>query len=262
VEAFVFGSPLPQHNVTNDQFKSVAASVLGEMNKRLQAEGVQGVGADIISKLQPGAHDDVVESHVGRKVNFKSKGSGMTEKFEKMHEEEFKKMEGIDGFFKRTKRGADELKKMAIAKTRKSSAVGHGAGRDRFGRRVGGQTPNRLSGRVISAGKKPRVLPGSFGDGDDDEDNDDDGHGEDVKMAKEVEVDPFQSSEANKEKEQDKAGKEQEEERKLIERQAIKRKLELNKARRKSSVGVAGARGRVSVGRGGVLSEFDSSDTL
>jgi hypothetical protein len=97
----VFGSPLPQHNVSNAQFKTAATSVLDETNKRLQAKGVQGVGMDIISKLQPGAHADGIEPSIGRVVKFVPKGNGMTKKFEKMHEQEFQKMEGIDGFSKR-----------------------------------------------------------------------------------------------------------------------------------------------------------------
>jgi hypothetical protein len=257
VDPFIFGSPLPQHNVSNDQFKTAASSVLDEMNKRLQEEGIQGVGMDLISKLQPGAHVNGIQPLVGRKVKLMPKNSGMTEKFEKMHEEEFKKMEGIDGFSKRRKmspkRSAEEMARIAIAKKRKS--VGHGAGRDRFGRRVGGETPGRLSGKVIAAGKKPRVLPGSFDDEDKNEDEND-GSGEDEKMEKKD--DPFASDEANKDKEQDDAEKVKEEEAKKKEREAIKRKLELNKARRKSSVGGAGARGRVSVGRGGVLRKFPS----
>jgi hypothetical protein len=92
-------------------------------------------------------------------------------------------------------------------------------------------------------------LPGSF------EEEDDGGeHGEDKKMEeRKVCVDPSDGGSNNpKEDEVEK----EEEERKRKEQQAIKRKLELNKAKRRSSVGVAGARGRVSVGKGGVLCEF------
>jgi hypothetical protein len=259
VEPFIFGSPLPQHNVSNAQFKTAAASVLDEMNKRLQAEGVQGVGMNLITKLQPGAHADGIEPLIGRAVKFVPKGNGMATKFEKLHEQEFQKMEGIDGFSKRRgispKRTMHEIKKLAMAKKRRSS-VGHGAGRDRFGRRVGGETPGRLSGKVITAGKKPRALPGSFDD-EEDEDEDEDGNGADEKMEEKTAcANPSASGEANKDKEQDEVEKEKEEERERKEREAIKRKLELNKARRKSSVGVGGARGRVSVGRGGVLRKF------
>jgi len=230
IEPFIFGSPLPQHNVSNAQFKSAATNVLEEMNKRLQVDGVQGVGMEIIGKLQPGAHADGVKPLVDREMKHMPKGSGMTEKFEKMHEEEFKKMEGIDGFSRR--RGISPKK-----------SGGNGAGRDRFGRRVGGAPAGRLSEKIIANGKKPRVLPGSFDNEDDDEDND---HG---KMEEKI----GGGHEANEDKEREDAEREKEEERKRKEREAIKRKLELNKARRKSSVGVAG---RVSVGRGGVLRKF------
>lgn len=263
IEPFIFGSPLPQHNVSNAQFKTAAASVLDEINKRLQADGVQGVGMDIIGKLQPGAHVDGVEPIANRKVKLMPKRDGMTEKFKSLHEEEFKKMEGIDGFSKRRgilpKKSAAEIKRIAVAKKRKS--MGHGAGRDRFGRRVGGETPVRLSERVIASEKKPRVLPGSF-DGNDDDNDDDDGDGENGKSGeKRVSVDASAGGETNKDKVED-VEKEKDDEGKRKEREAIKRKLELNKARRKSSVGVAGARGRVSVGRGGVLSEFDSFSVI
>jgi hypothetical protein len=256
VEPFIFGSPLPQHKVSNAQFKTAAASVLDEMNKRLQVDGVQGVPMDMIRKLQSGAHADGVKPLLDREVHLMPKASDMTKKFEKMHEEEFRKMEGIDGFSKRRgmlpKNSGDETKRLAIVAKRKSSVVGHGAGRDRFGRRIGGETPGRLTGRVVVPRKKSRVLPGSF------EDEDDGGeHGEDEKMEeRRVSVGPSDGGDKNLK--EDEAGKE-EEERKRKEQQAIKRKLELNKAKRRSSVGVAGARGRVSVGRGGVLCEFGFS---
>ena len=215
---------------------------------------------DLIQQCQPGAHADGVKPLIGREVKFVPKGNGMAKKFEKMHEQVFKKMEGIDGFSKRRgispKRSADEIKKLAIAKKRRSSLMGHGAGRDRFGRRIGGETPSRLSGRVVAAGKKPRMLPGSFDD-DDDNDDDDDENGEEKIEEKATGVDPSTSEEVNHDKAQEDDEKEKEEERERKERETIKRKLELNKARRKSSVGVAGARGRVSVGRGGVLREFE-----
>jgi hypothetical protein len=206
VEPFIFGLPLPQHNVSNAQFK---LPVFLTMSKRLQAEGVQGIGMDIISKLQPGAHADGIEPPIGRAKKFVPKVNGMTKKFEGMREQVPE--DGVDRWvFEEEgisrKRTMNEIKRIAIAKKRRSS-VGHGAGRDRFGRRVGGETPGRLSGKVIPAGKKPRALPGSF---DDDEDEDRDGADEKVEE-KTADVDSSASGEANKDKEQDEVEKEKEE---------------------------------------------------
>lgn len=125
----------------------------------------------------------------------------------------------------------------------------HGV-RDSYGRRIGGD-----SGRIsISNGRRPRVIPEGF----DDEDSDDD-NGEE-KDSQRVQAESIAMTEARVE---DRAGAKQEEdkskaeeERKQREREAVKRKLRLNRARRRSSVGVAGVRGRVSVGRGGVLRKF------
>ncbi|KAF8065280.1 hypothetical protein FPV67DRAFT_1388175, partial [Lyophyllum atratum] len=252
-EPFVFGSPLPQHNVSNAQFKSAAASVLEEMNKRLQGEGVAGVGMDLIGRLQLGAHTQGVGTLGPREAKGTPKeGSGHKEKFDEIHAEEFSKMEGIDALMKR--RG---MKDAGAGKKRKSSVLGHGAGRDRYGRRIGGDAASgRISAtRVISSGRRPRVLPGSFGD--DDSEDEEGGEAEDGKRAK---LDPSamvevakQEDAAKAQEEQEKAKAEEEEQRRK-EKEAIRRKLELNKARRRSSVGVAGgARGRVSIGRGGVL---------
>lgn len=264
-EPFIFGSPLPQHNVTNTQFKSAAASVLEEMNKRLREEGVEGVGMDLISKLQPGAHSNGVGMLTNRDPKPLLKTNGIKEKFEKMHEEEFKKMEGIDGLVKRrnmspqkdTGSGRESI--VALGKKRKSSVLGHGAGRDRYGRRVGGDAAaGRISAtRVISTGRRPRVLPGSFGDDDgEDSDNEEGDHFEELNEVKDkrARFEPPSVDESGKDKE---AEEKMEEERKQKEKEkeAIRRKLEMNKARRRSSVGVA-ARGRVSVGRGGMLRKF------
>src|SRR6202041_1818857 len=47
---FIFGSPLPQNNLSNPQFSNAASSVLGEMNRRLAEAGVDGVGMDILKR--------------------------------------------------------------------------------------------------------------------------------------------------------------------------------------------------------------------
>ncbi|KAG6909746.1 hypothetical protein DXG01_015734 [Tephrocybe rancida] len=252
-EPFVFGSPLPQHNVSNTQFKSAAASVLEEMNKRLQQDGVESVGMDLISKLQPGAHALGAGLLGPREAKEAPKVNVFKQKFDELHAEEFSKMEGIDSLVKR--RG---LKPKADAgpalKIRKSSVgVGHGVGRDRFGRRVAGEAGRLSAAHMVGDRRRSRVIPGSFDDEDSDveeepaEDSAQPG-GSSTKAENSKEDDAVKAREEEEEK-----AKVELEERKEKEKEAIKRKLEVNKARRRSSVGVAGARGRVSVGRGGVL---------
>ncbi|KNZ79113.1 hypothetical protein J132_01161 [Termitomyces sp. J132] len=175
---FIFGSPLPQHNVTNSQFKSAATSVLEEMNKRLKQDGIDGVGMDLITKLHPGAHAVGVGTLPPREKE-PPKTTIYKDKFDKLHEEEFSKMEGIDSLVRRRALLAPKECARPVVKSRSSA-----------------------------------------------------------------------SGAAGREEDEEKV-KAEEEERKQKEREAIKKKLEMNKARRKSSV--AGAKGRVSVGRGGVL---------
>ncbi|KAF5384087.1 hypothetical protein D9615_003209 [Tricholomella constricta] len=256
-DPFIFGSPLPQHNVSNAQFKSAAASVLEEMNKRLQNEGVDGVGMDLISRLQPGAHAQGMPALGTREAKEAPKTSGVKAKFNELHAEEFDKMEGIDSFVRR--RAAKDAGEAKVARDKRKSSVGHGVGRDRFGRRVGDGASGRISAtRVISSGRRPRVIPGSFDDEDSDvEDEETGGAGEGTSKRARVDstamVEDAKPEDGTKAKGKEEKAKVEEEERKQKEKEAIRRKLELNKARRRSSVGVAGARGRVSVGRGGVL---------
>ncbi|TFK31716.1 hypothetical protein BDQ12DRAFT_693663 [Crucibulum laeve] len=257
-EPFVFGSPLPQHNVSNDQFRSAAASVLEEMNKRLQDEGVEGVGMNLISTLQAGAHSQSDLAKLSRETKAlpDPQRGEIKEKFERVHEQEFKKMEGIDGFLKRRPAGKrEEEERVVVGKKRKSSVLGTGAGRDAHGRRIPGAAVGRISAtRVISNGRRARVIPGAFGDEDSDEEEEKDESEE--KRAK-MDEDEREETEAEKKKKEE----ELDAERLRIEkeREAIKRKLEISKARRRSSVAPGGLQGRksgrVSVGRGGVLAK-------
>ncbi|KAG6889586.1 hypothetical protein C0995_016394 [Termitomyces sp. Mi166 len=252
-DPFIFGSPLPQHNVSNSQFKSAAASVLEEMNQRLKQEGVDGVGMDLITKLQPGAHAAGVGVLGPRELKEVPKANIYKERFDKLHEEEFSKMEGIDSLVRR-RRGLLVPKERAgpgLVVKRKSSAsgaAGHGVGRDRFGRRIGGESGRLSAATMVNESRerrRSRVIPGAFGDDEDEQE------------AKAVEggAKPAESMKEEDKKTEDETeiGEDAkvEEEQKEKEREAIKRKLEMNKARRKSSV--ASAKGRVSVGRGGVL---------
>ncbi|KAG5643325.1 hypothetical protein DXG03_001175 [Asterophora parasitica] len=268
-EPFVFGSPLPQHNVSDAQFKSAAASVLEEMNKRLQNDGIAGVGMDLIGRLQPGAHADGVPVQNARKAKEMPKTAGVKEKFEEQHAEEFNKMEGIDSFVRRRAAAKDAGGVKPVAGTKRKSSVGHGVGRDRFGRRVGGDgAPGRISAtRVISGGRRARVIPGSF-DGEDSDVEDgeefggtDEGNGKRARVDSTAMVVDRKPEHVDKARANEEKAEAEEEERKQREKEAIRRKLELNKARRRSSVGVAGARGRVSVGRGGVLMKPQPAST-
>ncbi|KAG6830399.1 hypothetical protein H0H92_000895 [Tricholoma furcatifolium] len=242
-DPFVFGSPLPQHSVSNTQFKSAAASVLEEMNKRLAQDGVNGVGMDLISRLQPGARPQIPKPLETKDV---VKKGVFKEKFDEIHAQESTKMEGIDSFVKR--RGL--VPKPQDERAKRKSSVG--IGRDRFGRRVAGESGRLSAAHVVGERRRStRVIPGSFGD--DDEDGDD-GEG-DAKPAASTSVIAEDAKEEDSAKAMEARAKEEAEEevRKQKEKEAIKRMLEINKAKRRSSVGAAGAKGRVSVGRGGVL---------
>ncbi|KAG5637266.1 hypothetical protein H0H81_005199 [Sphagnurus paluster] len=248
-EPFVFGSPLPQHNVSNEQFKDAAASVLEEMNKRLKEEGVEGVGMDLIGRLKEGAPVPVLAPRVGKQP---SKGLKVKEKFDELHAEEFSKMEGIDAFVKRRGMAGAGRESTALAGQKRKSSVGHGAGRDRFGRRIG---CDAASGRISTTRvirRQSRVIPGSFDeDSDAEEERDDEVQVEGKRLR--VDSSAMVEDVNTKTAEEEEKVKAEEEERRQKEKEAIRRKLELNKARRKSSVGGAGARGRVSVGRGGAI---------
>lgn len=256
VEPFVFGSPLPQHNVSNTQFRSAAASVLEEMNKRLRDEGIEGVGMDLVMKLDPKGSKKTLEERPVKGLPGSKGDSGVKAKFERMHEQEFSKMESIAGLVKR--REGAVAAGSGLGKKRKSSALGRD-GRD--GKRrisvVGAE--RRISGtRVISNAR--RAVPGAFGVEDDaDEDSED----EDARGGKRVRVEDDEKEESEEVKAEGERAKEEEEQRKLKEREAIRRKLEMNKARRRSS---AAAGGRVSVGGRGRVSgagrEFPSALSL
>ncbi|KAF7762276.1 hypothetical protein Agabi119p4_8869 [Agaricus bisporus var. burnettii] len=98
-DPFIFGSPLPQHSISNTQFKTAATTVLEEMNQRLRSEGVEGVGMDIMDKLKQGAHTqaDLEREHKRpmQTVKEKRRKGEITKKFDEVHQAGFDKMEGI-----------------------------------------------------------------------------------------------------------------------------------------------------------------------
>ncbi|KAF8500245.1 hypothetical protein F5888DRAFT_1368497 [Russula emetica] len=112
-EPFLFGSPLPRHSVSNKAFDTAAASILEEMNKRLSAAGVQKVGVDVFGT--------VPVTTAAEKRDFGSlRASGTSDRFDKIHEEQFNKMDSIANHYA-AKRGVSGSKK------RKSDVLGHGS---------------------------------------------------------------------------------------------------------------------------------------
>ena len=258
-EPFIFGSPLPQHNVSNTQFRVAAATVLEEMNKRLREEGVDEIQTDIIAKLHPDAnirHDTVGDREI--KPIPGAKRGEIKEKFRKLHESEFEKMEGIDALVKRRaerspqKPIGEEKGNAVIGKKRKSSAIAK--------ENISGLEPSRPSAfagrasstRVISNGRRSKVvIPGAFGSEEEEEDEVE----EAARTEKRARMDPeVQSSLLGEEKQKKSEG----EIRLERENEAIRKKLEVNRARRRSSA-VHGARlqgrksGRISTGRPSLL---------
>ncbi|THV05704.1 hypothetical protein K435DRAFT_960971 [Dendrothele bispora CBS 962.96] len=239
-EPFVFGSPLPQHRVSNAAFRSAAADVLTEMNKRLGVEGVESVGTNILNDLVPGAHKAplTMSPKDGRPIKPLRK-SGVKDRFEKAHQEDFKNMEGIDGYLGRKGKmpmlPTDDNEPIRIGKKRKSSVLEE----EKKPRRPTAGPVGVQGTRVISNGRrKAAKIPGGFDD--DDEDEMDEVEERSGKKAR-VEVD---EEKRKKEEEEERAKQEKD----LKEREAIRRKLELQRARRRSSA----AAGRLSTGRGKV----------
>ncbi|KIK61345.1 hypothetical protein GYMLUDRAFT_260864 [Collybiopsis luxurians FD-317 M1] len=253
-EPFIFGSPLPQHRVSDAQFKSAAASVLEEMNRRLLADGVDTVGTTLISTLRPGAAADLSpntkKAYTDREIKPLRKNFGVKSKFERAHQDQFSGMESIAGYLDRKNKigpspsrkgpgaaglevddddGDDDNEPVQVGKKRKSNVLGEGRP---------GQA-KRPSTRVISNSR--RKIPGGFGDDDDDE-----GEEEDAPTGKKARVE-FSQTDATVVESKVKAKEEATAtERTEKEREAIRRKLEMNRARRRSSA----ANGRASMGRG------------
>ncbi|TFY69598.1 hypothetical protein EVG20_g3080 [Dentipellis fragilis] len=232
-QPFVFGSPLPENNVTNKAFGHAAASVLEEMNRRLSAVGGQKVGIDLLS-AQP------TPEASGNGSIFGSLGSRQTDRFEKAHEEHFNKMDSIANHYA-ARRGAP-----AQSKKRKSDMLGNGP--------TLGTKRTSAGTRVISTGVRKKMgIPGGFGE--EDESDSDDNMEEDRRMSKRIRVEegdggkdkgkrvslapsPRRGGEVS---EKDKKKKEKE-------REATRKMLEIKREKRRSSIrrvsGIAPAPGR------------------
>ncbi|KAF4603121.1 hypothetical protein EYR38_003526 [Pleurotus pulmonarius] len=238
---FIFGSPLPQHRISNAQFQDAAKSVLDEMNQRLAGEGVQSVSTDVLKQLDPSRRVNLSDAlntpsaDASPSKDREAERAAVREKFNRAHEDAFSKMAGIDepvGAGRKRKSNV-LLEKRESAGVRKRSSVGVAV-------RQGGIGVNRASGtRVISGGRKKaaRVIPGGFDESDSASEGEEDGEAEAEREGKRMKVQDDEI--ATQEAEAEAARKEKE-------REMIKRKLEKNKAARRSSMGVA----RQSMGHG------------
>ncbi|KAF8558644.1 hypothetical protein OG21DRAFT_1595258 [Imleria badia] len=220
-EPFVFGSPLPQHNMSNLQFRSAAQSVLDEMNKRLAEEGVEAVDTDVLNSRRTTTQESVEKQD--------SNGSlRVGDMFEKLHQKEFDKMDSITSHYA-AKRGAQStVTHPILSKKRKASLVvkerplGVPAARHR---------PN---GSRVASGASVKTLPGGFS-----EEGDEDDEVADRRLSKRPRVEreesdaPAQSDGTSIAPPPDP----EEEVQKQKEREAIRRRLEHNKAKRRSSMG-------------------------
>ncbi|KAJ7594267.1 hypothetical protein C8J56DRAFT_926329 [Mycena floridula] len=227
-DVFIFGSPNPKHRVSDIQFRSAATSVLEEMNKRLQSEGIEGIGSNIIDSLRT---NNTPASPTGRTIKPLPKtgrqGLGVKEKFERMHEEQFSKMESIvsrKGAGSASSKSQVMKEDIKIGMKRKSNVLGDTEGNPR--RPLGLGRPAAAETRVISNGRrKAAKIPGAFGDDDEEEEEEDDDEAQD-RAGKKPRVefkdaeDTGQTLDATQR-----------------EREAMRRKLEMNKARRRSSAG-------------------------
>ncbi|KAI0073621.1 hypothetical protein K474DRAFT_1774616 [Panus rudis PR-1116 ss-1] len=235
-EPFLFGSPLPQHRLSNNDFGKAADSVLAEMNKRLAEAGVAQVEKGVLEKKDKGdVFGDLKLTNHQRTTS--------TDRFANVHEKEFSKMDSIANHYA-ARRVQPQSKK------RKSEALGHGAGpAAKRKSSVAGHTGQR----VISNGvRKNMTIPGGFGgDEDDDEEEEVEAAGdrrsskrirvtgnEDITQGRRVSIAPPPQTEEERRKDEQKKDRE---------REVVKRKLE---ARRRSSRGRASLAGKAAPPKG------------
>ena len=212
-EPFLFGSPLPRHSVSNKAFDSAAASVLEEMNKRLSAAGKQPVGADVFGTVP-------VATAATNRDSGSLRAPGMVDRFDKLHEEQFNKMDSIANHYA-ARRGAPGSKK------RKSDVFGHGS--------VPARKRSSADTHVVGTASRKRMgIPGGF---DDEEEVEDDVQQEaDRRMSKRVRV---LEGDGGKDKGRrltiSPRKTEAEEKQTVRERAAMRKMLEVRKEKRRSS---------------------------
>ncbi|KAI0342468.1 hypothetical protein BDW22DRAFT_1357819 [Trametopsis cervina] len=160
-QPFLFGSPLPQPTFSTKQFNAAAASVLEEMNKRLQEAGVQKVEKTV---LDGGDKARVTEADNQRKDD----AAAAVDRFAKAHEKAFDKMDSIANHY--AARRPLPAPPGGIGKKRKSDAAGLGHGPAPNDKRKSSVAETR----VISNGVRKKMgIPGAFGEDDDDDDDGD-----------------------------------------------------------------------------------------
>ncbi|KAI0050344.1 hypothetical protein FA95DRAFT_1555856 [Auriscalpium vulgare] len=208
---FIFGSPLPQNNVSNKAFGNAASSVLEEMNRRLSAAGAQKVASDIFEHSGVPAPGSSGIASDGQET--------VQNRFARVHEEEFKKMDSIANHYA-ARRGANK---------RKSEVLGKGAAPSK--KRVSAET------RVISAGARKRMgVPGGFGDDDDDDDNEEETSTEENRrMSKRVRVSEIDGGVAEGRRISI-APTEKEKRQREKERDAVRKALDVKREKRRSSI--------------------------
>lgn len=258
-EPFIFGSPNPRHSTTKDDFTNAASNVLAEMNARLGLTGDKAVGINLLAgreKLPKLSEEELLNYQFGRNKGSydKARGDGQSasSRFDRAHEKEFSKMEGIDTHTARRAQSrlnlaemnekTESLAPLPVNRKRRSSVLESNEG-------IGIGRPSNLAAkkrrssatRVISAASRRKMgmgIPGAFGCSDDEEEEVEEERetkricvehtsGERVKR---VSIAPpaIKSDYNNADVDGEKQRKQNE---------AIKRKLEYQKARRRSSKG-------------------------
>lgn len=222
-EPFVFGSPLPQHKMSNLQFRTAAQSVLDEMNKRLAEEGVEVVDADVLNNPRTTTEESARKQESNGRPR-------VGDVFENIHRKEFDKMDSITSHYA-AKRGAQTTAPQPIlSKKRKASLVVKE-------RPVGAPAArHRPTGSRVASGASMKTLSDTFS-----EEGPEDEEFADRRLSKRPRVEREESG-APEQPDPDRTSAvalpdPEDEARKQKEREAIRRRLEHNKAKRRSSIG-------------------------
>lgn len=251
-EPFLFGSPLPRHSLSNQQFSATAQGLVEEMHRRLAEQNKSGAGAGKDSSAQTSAPPV---------FGTLAKGAGgeSPDRFAKAHEAAFSKMDSIANHYAARRPLPQPPAGTANNLKRKSDALGLGPAPAQKRKSSAAGT------RVISAGARKRMaVPGGFGGDDDDEEDELIEDPADRRSSKRVRVSEVDGVHNGRRvsiaptagRIQEGAEPDEEEARKQKEREAIRRRLEASKARRRSS------RGRVSVGGKAAPGKFLSRSAL
>lgn len=236
-QPFLFGSPLPQHRRSNHDFGQAAASVLEEMNKRLEESGVPRVEKTVLERKADGSDLFGPSANTGRP------STDGVDRFAKAHEDAFNKMDSIATHYA-ARRGRPTQEGAPATKKRKSDALGVGPAPSAKRK---SSVASHTGARVISNGVRRNMgIPGGF-DNDEGVEEEEDERVQDLgdrRSSKRIRV--ADVADVHKGKRVSLAPTQQDrekDERKEKEREAMKRKLDAQKARRRSS------RGRPSMGK-------------